>query len=178
MTDEFTLGGEQKPSLCNSYMVHAIYHEVPSAAKILLERGDCADAIIGRIFQCSYRDTSHKLDCFSTFTWLTLSVYLGAASSPEVLILHGADVTMLDAGLRSALRLVTSTASRPYPRIVHSNPYGVDNNATITAEADMKTLAVVKHAFDLKYGGTMSMEEYIASNNQPDMKQVKTAVAK
>ena len=139
-----------------SYMFQAISQDIPWAVDFLLRSGACAEAQISRFFNC------HGW-WFESCTWLTFSVMCGAASCVDVLIQHGADVITLDGAGRSAIQLARNFAFGSHPRHVRFGLPLVLQFYRSTDE-DAKTLAVVERAFNEKFQGTKSIEDYISTN--------------
>lgn len=138
-----------------SYMHQAVSNRNPVLVSLLLQNGVHADEQISDRFECR----EDKLE--SSCTWLTFSIMFGAASCTNVLIQHGADVTALDRAGRSALQLARMNVSASHPR--DSPDYHI---RVITAEEDTETLAVVERAFNAKFQGTKSIEDYIWCNEE------------
>ena len=164
---EFISGGKETRkeviSLRNSYLYRAIIHEAPSMINPLLQYGISAEGAIGDYFirDCNEQG-SHSKD-----TWLTLAVRVGAASCARVLIENGADVTALDRNHRSAAQIAISNAAVllyycPVPEICDGHCVHP------TAEKWKETLDVIRNAFDLKYHGSISMEDYVLSIQNSD----------
>ena len=130
-----------------SYMYHAISRGHSSVVDLLLRNGACADAQISPYFICD--------NWLGSCTWLTFAVMCGEASCADVLIQHGADVTALDGNGKSMIRLAVDDALGSHPRIFDYKEY--------TAEQDAETLIVVERAFNLKFQGAMSIEDYLKS---------------
>ena len=148
----------------HSYMYLAIIRGLPSVVDPLLRNGACADAQISHDFNCNC-DGSRLESC----TWLTLAVIGGHASCADVLIQHGADVTALDGAGKSAVQLAKQNAIASHPRSIGErwkDMYGGDYAGDVTAEKDAETLVVVERAFNLKFQGTMSIEDYLNSRQE------------
>lgn len=148
-----------------NYMYCAILGKSSSTVDLLLQNGAHANARI-----------SHSVDCngnwFKSCTWITFSVMCGAASCADILVQHGADVTAFDGAGRSAAQLAMTNALASHPRHPENwqDGYGYWNPLpSVTAEEDAETLAVVERAFNLKFRGSRSLEDYIQLSNEPTL---------
>ena len=139
----------------DSYMYQAISRGHSSVVDLLLRNGACADARISHSFYCEGK-------WLEICTWVTFAVMCGEASCTDVLIQHGADVTALDGAGKSAIQLAKQNAVASHPRTISN--YSVYIRDDITAEEDAETLVVVERAFNLKFRGTMSIEDYLNSS--------------
>ena len=135
----------------DSHMFQAISRGRPSVVDLLLRNGACADAQISHSFDC-------RGEWFEACAWLTLAVKFGDASCTDVLIQHGADITALDGAGESAIRLAIGHALDSHPRIFDGYIYRAVQGA--------ETLTVVERAFNLKFQGAMSIEDYLNSNEE------------
>ena len=143
-----------------SYLYQAILHRTSSVVDLLLQNGACGDAQISHLFNCFGQ-------WFGSCTWLTFAVTCGAGSCAEVLIRHGADVTALDGAGRSAIQLANSNASVLHPRTVElALASWEDLECRITTEEDVETLAVVERAFNQKFQGKESIENYLNASDE------------
>ena len=140
-----------------SYMYHAISRGHSSVVDLLLRHGVCADARISHSFNCKIRE-------FESYTWLILAVMYGEASCTDVLIQHGADVTALDGAGKSAIQLARQNVVAPHPRTF--DYVYMWRGMHIGAEQDAETLVVVERAFNLKFQGTMSIEDFLNSSKE------------
>ena len=144
-----------------SYMFKAITIGHADAVDLFLREGLQADALMADFF--SFEEVGFKK--LSGLTWLTLSILFGAAACAEKLIRHGADITALDGTGRSAINLAKANVRRPHPRSTTGSMlywrwlYG-NRRAHCSAEEDAETLAVLERAFNLKFKGTKSFEDY------------------
>ena len=142
----------------HSYMYQAISRGNSFVVDLLLQDGAHANAQISHSFTCHGK-------WFEQCTWITFSVMRGAASCADVLIRHGADVTALDGAGRSAIQLAKMNALSSHPRSLDIfNIYGF--TVSVSDEEDAETLAVVEKAFNLKFQGLMTLEEYDKSSNE------------
>lgn len=140
-----------------SYMYYAISDRNSSVVSFLLQKGAHANTRISHSFDC-------KGCWFESCTWLTFATMRGAASCADALIQHGADIIALDGAGRSAIQLAKNHAIAPHPRIGEEQyGYGLYG---ITAEEDAETLAVVERAFNIRFQGTKSLEDYLKLSNQ------------
>ena len=160
--------------LDDSYMGQAIEQELPHVVGLILQNGARANVQIGQLFRCSdfcFMDNQDPgpFDCLVFYTWLTYAVEYGAASCANALLYHGADVTASDGAGRSAISMALSTTAGPHPRTIRFNELCRDEARPATMEQDAETLAVVRRAFDLKFQGQISMEDYIASEATHDV---------
>ena len=144
--------GTKKAPENYSYMYHAIRGRNSSLVDLLLQNGAHANAQISHLFKHSR---------FEMCTWITFSVIWGAASCTDVLIQHGAEVTALDGAGRSAAQLATKNALASHPR-----NKGFWSPRSVSDEEDAETLAVVERAFNLKFQGTKSLEDYVRFNEE------------
>ena len=145
-----------KPQYHASYMYPAISKGHPSVVDLLLRNGVCADARISRSFDC-------KGQSFESCTWLTFAVMCGEASCTDVLIQHGADVTALDGAGKSAIELAEQNAVASHPRSIRIS---YNRDKSVKPEEDAETLVVVERAFNLKFQGTMSIEDFLNSSKE------------
>ena len=156
----FTNEGFGEPALKTwfsySYIYQAISQGRSSVVDLLLRKGACADARISRSFDC-------EGSSFESCTWLIFAVMCGEASCADVLIQHGADVTALDGDGKSALHLAKQNAVASHPRSKGRSYY---RNKPVEAEKDAETLVVVERAFNLKFQGTMSIEDFLSSSKE------------
>ena len=162
------------PYLHDNYIYQAIEQELPHVVGLTLQHGARANAQIGQHFGCSDwcltdNPSPGPFDCLVFYTWLTYAVEHGAASCANVLIHHGADVTALDGAGRSAISMALSTAAGPHPRTIRFNELCRGEARPATMEQDAETLAVVRRAFDHKFQGQISMENYTASKAAHDI---------
>ena len=137
-----------------SYMFQAISGGHPSVVDLLLRNGACGDARISASFRCIGQ-------WLETCTWLTFAVMCGKASCADVLIQHGADVTALDGAGKSAIQLAKQNLIASHPRHLDWPP-----NSDIAVEQDTETLVIVERAFNRKFQGTMSIEDYLNSRKE------------
>ena len=154
----------------HSYMSAAILNDHPSVVDFLLRNGARATEQIAHSFECyNYWPGS----C----TWITFSVMCGAASCTEILIEHGADVTALDGNSMSTLQLAKKNVLQSHPRL-QKGSYYKSFNRVATAEEDAETLAVVERAFEKKFMGTRTLEDYYSHPEQfappPPLQQPKS----
>ena len=159
--------GAPEPYYYHSYMFQAILRRNSSVVDFLLRNGANANAQISDSFRCTD-------GWLQSCTWITFSAICGAATCTDVLIHHGADVTTLDGAGRSALRLAKDLALGSHPRQLgdfgchyFSWKYGGCNYLgwdCVAAQEDAETLAVVERAFNDKFQGTMTLEDYYNSN--------------
>ena len=147
-------GIDPKTHYSYSHMYQAISGGHSSVVDLLLRKGACADARISHLFDYNW-------EWSESCTWLTFAVMSGKASCADVLIRHGADVTALDGAGKSAIRLAIDLALGPHPRY-----FVFDCLEVITAEQDAETLVVVERAFNLKFQGTMSIEDFLTSSKE------------
>ena len=140
----------------DNYMIQAIINGDDSLLKLLLQQGAQADTQFKNLFYVGA--------FLGPYSCLNFSVLRGAASCVSVLIQHGADVTALDGSGRSAIQIAKSNAVASHPRFF-GDPF---KPLHITDEEDAETLAVVKRAFNLKFQGTESFEDYIDPSIQID----------
>ena len=148
--------GEGYPSFDDSkYMFQAISTRNSSMLDLLLRNGAHANAQV-------ISSSRYHFRWLKSCTWITFSMILGAASCTDILIRHGADVTALDGAGRSALRLAKDLALGSHPRRVDPIywPIAYRRCRDITAQEDAETLAVVERAFNDKYQGTKTLEDY------------------
>ena len=138
----------------DSYMYQAISGGQSSMVDLLLRNGACADERISHSFDC-------EGEWVKSYTWLTFAVMCGEASCTDLLIQHGADVAALDGAGKSAIHLAKQNAVASHPRTIMDNWY-VQSSVDVTADAE--TLVVVERAFNLKFQGTMSIEDYLNSS--------------
>ena len=138
----------------DSYMYQAISGGHSSVVDLLLRNGACADELISHSFDC-------EGEWFESCTWLINAVMWGEASCTDVLIQYGADVTAFDGAGKSAIQLAKQNAIASHPRYL-TGPLRFD----IVAEKDAETLVVVERAFNLKFQGTMSIEDYLNSRKE------------
>ena len=89
---------------------------------------------------------------------------IGAASCTDILTHHGADVTTLDGAGRSALRLAKDLVLSSHPRRLDIALWFKPDREYITAQDDAETLAVVERAFNNKFQGTKTLEDYFNSD--------------
>ena len=137
----------------SSYMFQAISGGHPSVVDLLLRNGACGDARISASFRC-------KEEWFETCTWLTFAIMCGKASCADVLIQHGADITALNGIGASAIQLAKQNARASHPR-ARDPRYKTWARNSIGAEQDADTLVVVERAFNRKFQGTISIEDYL-----------------
>ena len=156
-----------------SYMFKAIKSRHGSVVDVFLQNGVRADGLIADLFMIGFCPEKPYRGC----TWLTLSVFFGSASCVDVLVQHGADITALDGAGRSAIQLAKANARGPHPRrgtIYSRDPwhsiyfYEYDNWYLCSAENDIATLAVVERAFNLKFKGSKSFEDYADVIHEPN----------
>ena len=152
-------------------MYHAILQRLPHVVELILQHEVIVNAQIGHFFNCRWHSQDKARYCSKYNTWLTLAVEYNAASCVEVFIQHGADICALDGAGRSAISSALLNAAGPHPRdfhiVCHSDRYM--HESPITAEQDAETLAVVRRAFDVKFQGKISMEDYVASQRKLDI---------
>ena len=137
-----------------SYMFSAILYRRSSVVDLLLRNGACTDARISHYFDCDG-------EWYESCTWLTFAVMCGKACCADVLIQHGADVTALDGAGKSAVQLVKQNAFASRCLII--KPF---HSRCSTAEEYAETLIVVERAFNLKFQGTISIEDYLNSRQE------------
>ena len=147
-----------KPPFFFSHMYQAISSRNASVVDLLLHNGARVDVPI-----------SHSFDCteywFGSCTWLTFAVTFGVTACADVLIRNGADVTALDGDGKSAIQLAKINAVASHPRIIPENhPWEISGH--ISAEQDAATLAVVERAFNLKFHGTKSIEDFLDPSDE------------
>ena len=145
-----------------SYMYQAISRGHPSVVDPLLRNGVCADARISHSFNCNGQ-------LCKPCTWLTFAITCGKASCTDVLIRHGANITALDGSSKSAIHLAKQNAMASHPRALdlRLDVYGCEwIREDIGAEQDAETLVVVERAFNLKFQGTMSIEDFLNSSKE------------
>ena len=166
--DQDKLFGRQdlKTKLYYSYMCNAIILGLPRVVELLLRHEVIVNTQIGQFFHddpCSHDSND---GCSEYYTWLTLAVEHGTASCAEVLIQHGADVVALDGARRSAISLASFHKANSHPRfnVIWEDPS--EDSVSVTADQDEETLVVLRHAFDLRFQGRISMEDYIASQGE------------
>ena len=155
---EFLGEGALKANCPESYMYCAISSKNSSLVNLLLQNGARTDAHISHLFNCHHH-------WIGVCTWITFSVMHSVASCTDVLIQHGADVTALDGAGRSALQLARNHALGSHPREIEWDCYVNDDRYCVTAEEDAETLAVVERAFNLKFHGTKSLDDYLNLSN-------------
>lgn len=151
--------GASKAKISQSYMYQAISRRNPSLIDLLLRNGAHADARISDSFDCYYNWVGES-------TWTTFCVMFGLASCTDVLIQHGADVTALDGAGRSAFQLARNHALVSDLRKIELFWDWGEKVLFITAEEDAETLAVVEQAFNLKFQGTKSLDDYLDLSNE------------
>ena len=139
-----------------SYMSHAISGGHSYVVDLLLRNGACADARISHLFYCDEEQ-------FESYTWLTYAVMGGEASCADVLIQHGADITALDGAGKSAIQLAKQNVITSHPRTLYHFLWGWKH---IGADQDAETLVVVERAFNLKFQGAMSIEDFLNSSKE------------
>lgn len=143
-----------------SYMYEAISRHLPAVIDLLLQHEAPADGQMCHSFK--FGDEPGGLH-----TWVTFSVMRGAANCTDVLIQHGADITVLDGTGSSAIQLARSNRAASHPRIFQTKPHQLFfDSFSITAEEDAETLAVVERAFNLKFKGTKNIEDFLMTNNE------------
>ena len=160
--DEICLGrGAERIHYSASYMYGAISTKHHFVVELLLQKGVNANAQISQSFIVG------ESAWFRSCTWITVSVMCGAAACTKVLIQHGADITKLDGAGRSATQLAKANALASHPRPVGDNhdydPWWPAHYAT--AGEDAETLAVVEQAFNLRFQGAKSLEDYTDFND-------------
>ena len=148
-----------KTSYRYSYIYQTILRRRSSMVDLLSQNGARADAHISHLFDCYD-------DWIGVCTWITFSVMYGVASCTDVLIQHGADVTALDGAGRSALQLARNHALGSHPREVEWPRDFNNGRYCVTAEEDAETLAVVERAFNPKFQGTKSPDDYLNLSNE------------
>ena len=150
-----------KLPLDRSHMFRVIFMGYSDAVDLFLREGVQADALKADFF--SFKNKEYKE--LRKLTSLTLSILVGTAACAEKLIRHGADITALDGTGRSAIQLAkanaqgthTRSTKRLFPywhRLYHSS------QLHCSADGDAETLAVLERAFNLKFKGTKSFEDY------------------
>ena len=117
---------QEKPRLLNSYILIAIFLDLPQILRHLYHSGLLINGnqIIGEIL-CGER-VSIKGEVVGKYTWLTLAIHLGRASCVEVFLENGANIMEPDPNGRIALNMANDFAAGEHPRAatkLHIWPY-------------------------------------------------------
>ena len=164
-TNEYLEGPALERAYFLSYMHEAISGGHSSVVDLLLRNRACANGRISHFFYC-------KGHWFESCTWLTFAVMCGEASCTDVLIQHGADVTALDGAGKSAIHLAKQNVISSHRQFLKKKTVFGDiawediTGRYIAADKDAETQVVVERAFNLKFQGTMSIEDYLNSSEE------------
>jgi ankyrin repeat protein len=109
--------GQETPELLNSYILIALFLDLPYVLQYFHDRGFHIDGNtkVGRVLGGPGL-AAIKSDVVGKYTWLTCAVHFGRASCVKFFLESGADIARLDPSSWTPLQMARDYAAGPHPR--------------------------------------------------------------